>query len=65
VSPRAFATSTEVSAFRGGLCAWWSAVWPLRELTARSIVRLFVRSAAMAGGILFIVAAASERSRMR
>jgi tripartite ATP-independent transporter DctM subunit len=55
------ATSTEVSAFAvvyalvvGGLA--------LRELTWRSIVQLFVRSAAMAGGILFIVAAASSVS---
>ena len=55
------ATSTEVSAFAvvyalvvGGLA--------LRELTPRSIVRLFVRSASMAGGILFIVAAASSVS---
>ena len=55
------ATSTEVSAFAvvyalvvGGLA--------LGELTWRSIVRLFVRSAAMAGGILFIVAAASSVS---
>jgi len=52
------ATSTEVSAFAvvyalivGGLA--------FRELTAGGIVRLFVRSASMAGGILFIVAAAS------
>jgi len=33
-----------------------------RELSVRSIMRLFVRSAAMAGGILFIVAAASSLS---
>jgi tripartite ATP-independent transporter DctM subunit len=52
------ATSTEVSAFAvayalivGGLA--------FRELTARSVLRLFVRSASMAGSILFIVAAAS------
>src|SRR6185436_7927046 len=51
------ATSTEVSAFAvvyalviGGLA--------FRELSVKSIVRLFVRSASMAGGILFIVAAA-------
>jgi len=31
-----------------------------RELTPRAIVALFVRSAAMAGGILFIIAAASS-----
>jgi tripartite ATP-independent transporter DctM subunit len=55
------ATSTEVSAFAvvyalvvGGLA--------LRELTWAAIVRLFVRSASMAGGILFIVAAASSLS---
>lgn len=55
------ATSTEVSAFAvayalivGGLA--------FRELTARSILRLFVRSASMAGAILFIVAAASSVS---
>jgi tripartite ATP-independent transporter DctM subunit len=55
------ATSTEVSAFAvvyalvvGGLA--------FRELTVKSIIRLFVRSAAMAGGILFIVAAASSLS---
>ena len=55
------ATSTEVSAFAvvyaivvGGLA--------FRELTIRSVVRLFVRSASMAGGILFIVAAASSVS---
>jgi tripartite ATP-independent transporter DctM subunit len=53
------ATSTEVSAFAvvyalvvGGLA--------FRELTVRSTVRLFVTSAAMAGSILFIVAAASS-----
>ena len=55
------ATSTEVSSFAvvyalvvGGLA--------FRELTLRSIVRLFVRSAAMSGSILFIVAAASSVS---
>jgi len=55
------ATSTEVSAFAviyalviGGLA--------FRELSAKSIVGLFVRSASMAGGILFIVAAASSVS---
>jgi tripartite ATP-independent transporter DctM subunit len=53
------ATSTEISAFAvvyalvvGGLA--------FRELTLRSIVALFVQSASMAGGILFIVAAASN-----
>jgi len=55
------ATSTEVSAFAvayalivGGLA--------FRELSARSVLRLFVRSASMAGSILFIVAAASSVS---
>jgi tripartite ATP-independent transporter DctM subunit len=55
------ATSTEVSAFAvvyalvvGGLA--------FRELTLKSIAQLFVRSASMAGGILFIVAAASSLS---
>ena len=55
------ATSTEVSAFAavyalvvGGLA--------FRELTVRSVLRLFVRSAAMSGSILFIVAAASSVS---
>ena len=55
------ATSTEISAFAvvyafvvGGLA--------FRELTWRSIIRLFVRAASMTGGILFIVAAASSLS---
>jgi tripartite ATP-independent transporter DctM subunit len=55
------ATSTEVSAFAvayalvvGGLA--------FRELSMRSVLRLFVRSASMAGSILFIVAAASSVS---
>lgn len=55
------ATSTEVSAFAvmyalivGGVV--------FRELTIRSIVRLFVRSASMTGSILLIVAAASSVS---
>lgn len=55
------ATSTEVSAFAvvyalvvGGLA--------FRELTMTTVARLFVRSAAMAGSILFIVAAASSLS---
>jgi tripartite ATP-independent transporter DctM subunit len=55
------ATSTEVSSFAviyalvvGGLA--------FRELSWRSVVRLFVRSAAMSGSILFIVAAASSIS---
>jgi tripartite ATP-independent transporter DctM subunit len=53
------ATSTEVSAFAvmyalviGGLA--------FRELTLKSIAGLFVRSASMAAGILFIIAAASS-----
>lgn len=53
------ATSTEISAFAvvyalvvGGLS--------FRELTLRSTVTLFRQSASMAGGILFIVAAASN-----
>jgi tripartite ATP-independent transporter DctM subunit len=55
------ATSTEVSAFAvvyallvGGLA--------FRELTIRKVVELFVLSASMTGGILFIVAAASSLS---
>jgi len=53
------ATSTEVSAFAvvyallvGGLT--------FRELTPRAVGQLFVRAAAMAAGILFIIAAASS-----
>lgn len=53
------ATSTEISAFAvvyalvvGGLS--------FRELTLRSTIALFTQSASMAGGILFIVAAASN-----
>ena len=55
------ATSTEVSAFAVmyALVVGWLA---FRELTVRSVMRLFVRSASMAGGILFIVAAASSLS---
>jgi tripartite ATP-independent transporter DctM subunit len=55
------ATSTEVSAFAviyalvvGGLA--------FREMSLGATARLFMRSAAMAGGILFIVAAASSVS---
>ncbi len=55
------ATSTEVSAFAvvyalvvGGLA--------FRELTPHSLLQLFVRSASMAGSVLFIVAAASSVS---
>jgi tripartite ATP-independent transporter DctM subunit len=53
------ATSTEVSAFAvvyallvGGIT--------FRELTPKAIAKLFVRSASMAAGILFIIAAASS-----
>ena len=55
------ATSTEVSAFAVvyALVVGWIA---FRELTVASVARLFVRSASMAGGILFIVAAASSLS---
>jgi tripartite ATP-independent transporter DctM subunit len=55
------ATSTEVSAFAVvyALVVGWLA---FRELTVPSVMRLFVRSASMAGGILFIVAAASSVS---
>ena len=54
------ATSTEVSAFAVvyALVAGWLA---FREL-AWSVGRVFVRAASMAGGILFIVAAASSVS---
>ncbi|GAB7538101.1 TRAP transporter large permease [Burkholderia sp. 3C] len=55
------ATSTEVSAFAVvyALLVGWLA---FRELTPRSIARVFVRSASMASSILFIVAAASSVS---
>jgi tripartite ATP-independent transporter DctM subunit len=55
------ATSTEVSAFAVvyALVVGWMA---FRELTVKSVAQLFVRSASMAGGILFIVAAASSLS---
>ena len=55
------ATSTEVSSFAViyALVVGWAA---FRELTWRSVGQLFVRSAAMAGSILFIVAAASSVS---
>jgi TRAP-type C4-dicarboxylate transport system permease large subunit len=59
--PTNVATSTEISAFAvvyalviGGAA--------FRELNARMLVALFVRSASMASGILFIVAAASSFS---
>jgi tripartite ATP-independent transporter DctM subunit len=55
------ATSTEVSAF-AVVYALVVGGFAFRELTIRSVVRLFVRSASMAGGILFIVAAASSVS---
>lgn len=55
------ATSTEVSAFAVvyALFAGWLA---FRELTWRTVGRVFVRAASMASGILFIVAAASSVS---
>lgn len=55
------ATSTEVSSFAVvyALVVGWAA---FRELTWASVGRLFVRSASMAGSILFIVAAASSVS---
>lgn len=55
------ATSTEVSSFAVvyALVAGWLA---FRELTVKTVAWLFVRSASMAGGILFIVAAASSLS---
>jgi len=55
------ATSTEVSSFAVvyALVVGWAA---FRELTWASVARLFVRSASMAGSILFIVAAASSVS---
>ena len=52
------ATSTEVSAF-AVVYALLVGGAAFRELTARSLVRLFVDSASMAGSILFIVAAAT------
>jgi tripartite ATP-independent transporter DctM subunit len=53
------ATSTEVSAF-AVVYALGAGALAFRELTLRAIVALFVRAAAMAGGILFIIAAASS-----
>ncbi|BAN26978.1 TRAP transporter large permease [Caballeronia insecticola] len=55
------ATSTEVSAFAVvyALVVGWLA---FRELTPKSVARVFVRSASMASSILFIVAAASSVS---
>ncbi|MFY9511257.1 MAG: TRAP transporter large permease subunit [Rubrivivax sp.] len=55
------ATSTEVSAF-AVVYALVVGSLAFRELTLRSVAQLFVRSASMAGGILFIVAAASSLS---
>lgn len=55
------ATSTEVSAFAVmyALVVGWLA---FQELTVKSVAKIFVRSASMAGGILFIMAAASSMS---
>lgn len=53
------ATSTEVSAF-AVVYALVAGSLAFRELTLGAVVRLFVRSASMAGGILFIIAAASS-----
>ncbi|OZI32506.1 C4-dicarboxylate ABC transporter permease [Bordetella genomosp. 10] len=53
------ATSTEVSAF-AVVYALLAGGIAFRELNARAIVALFVRAASMAGGILFIIAAASS-----
>ena len=55
------ATSTEVSAF-AVVYALVVGSLAFRELTLKSVAQLFVRSASMAGGILFIVAAASSLS---
>ncbi|MDB5861660.1 MAG: putative tripartite ATP-independent periplasmic transporter, DctM subunit, partial [Ramlibacter sp.] len=55
------ATSTEVSAF-AVIYALVVGSAAFRELSLAAIARLFVRSASMAGGILFIVAAASSLS---
>lgn len=55
------ATSTEVSAFAVVYALVVGAI-AFGELTVKSVCNLFVRSAAMAGGILFIVAAASSVS---
>jgi tripartite ATP-independent transporter DctM subunit len=53
------ATSTEVSAFAVVYALLVGGV-TFRELTPRAIAKLFVRSASMAAGILFIIAAASS-----
>lgn len=55
------ATSTEVSAF-AVIYALVVGSLAFRELSVQAVARLFVRSASMAGGILFIVAAASSLS---
>ncbi len=55
------ATSTEISAF-AVIYAFLVGGLVFRELSLRDMVGLFVRSAAMTGGILFIVAAASSLS---
>ncbi|MFI4927019.1 MAG: TRAP transporter large permease subunit, partial [Burkholderiales bacterium] len=55
------ATSTEVSAF-AVIYALVAGSLAFRELSVKGIAQLFVKSAAMAGSILFIVAAASSLS---
>jgi tripartite ATP-independent transporter DctM subunit len=55
------ATSTEVSAF-AVIYALVAGSLAFRELSVADLARLFVRSASMAGSILFIVAAASSLS---
>ncbi|MBI2771290.1 MAG: TRAP transporter large permease subunit [Burkholderiales bacterium] len=55
------ATSTEVSAF-AVIYALVVGSLAFRELSVKALAQLFVRSASMAGGILFIVAAASSLS---
>ena len=55
------ATSTEVSAF-AVIYALFVGAAAFRELSLRSVLLLFMRSASMAGSILFIVAAASSVS---
>ena len=55
------ATSTEVSAF-AVVYALVVGSLAFRELSLQGVARLFVKSASMAGGILFIVAAASSLS---
>jgi tripartite ATP-independent transporter DctM subunit len=55
------ATSTEVSAF-AVVYALVVGSLAFRELSVRALAELFVRAASMAGGILFIVAAATSLS---